>query len=129
MTRRTGRSPDSPSGSKFTLADCLADFLVSGRARGLSPKTLDWYAMIGERFAAFRISRDADPALIAMNTAEARAFVVSLQEAVDSAVTDHLESEERLLSGLDPDEREQLAGLLRKMLLPEPFRTLDPATD
>lgn len=58
LTRQTGRSPDSPSGSTFTLADGLADFLVSGRARGLSPK-----------------------ALAAMSVAEARAFVVSLQEA------------------------------------------------
>ena len=55
LTRQAGRSPDSASGSIFTLADGLADFLVSGRARGLSPKTLDWYRMIGERFAAFRI--------------------------------------------------------------------------
>ncbi len=73
LTRQTGRSPDSPSGSTYTLADGLADFLVSGRARGLSPKTLDWYRMIGERFAAFRTSRGADPALSAVNTAEARA--------------------------------------------------------
>ncbi len=34
LTRQAGRSPDSPSGSTFTLADGLADFLVSGRARG-----------------------------------------------------------------------------------------------
>ena len=37
--------------------------------------------MIGERFAAFRMSSGADPALAAVNTAEARAFVVSLQDA------------------------------------------------
>jgi hypothetical protein len=54
LTRQAGRSPDSASGSTFTLADGLADYLVSGRARGLSPKTLDWYRMVGERFAAFR---------------------------------------------------------------------------
>ena len=65
----------------FTLADGLADFLVSGRARGLSPKTLDWYRMIGERFAAYRTSRGADPALSAVSVAEGREFVVSLQEA------------------------------------------------
>ena len=81
LTRRTARSPDSPSGSTFSLADGLADFLVSGRARGLSPRTIDWHAMIGERFAAFRTGRGADPALVAVTTAEARAFVVSLQEA------------------------------------------------
>jgi hypothetical protein len=35
---------------------------------------------IGERFAAFRMSRGADPALSAVRVAEARAFVVSLQD-------------------------------------------------
>jgi hypothetical protein len=51
------------------------------------------------------------------------------RELVDTAVSDHLENEARLLTGLDAGEQEQLAGLLRKMLLSEPFRTLDPATD
>jgi DNA-binding MarR family transcriptional regulator len=48
-------------------------------------------------------------------------------ELVDAAVVDHLANEERLLAALDGDEREQLAGLLRKLLLSEPFRELDPA--
>jgi DNA-binding MarR family transcriptional regulator len=51
------------------------------------------------------------------------------RELVDSAVADHLENEERLLAALDADEREQLAGLLRKLLLSEPFRALDPAAE
>lgn len=37
--------------------------------------------MIGQRFAAFRTTRGADPALAAVSVTEARAFVVSLQEA------------------------------------------------
>jgi hypothetical protein len=49
------------------------------------------------------------------------------RELVDAAVIDHLENEERLLGALDADEREQLAGLLRKLLLSTPFRELDPA--
>ena len=48
-------------------------------------------------------------------------------ELVDAAVVDHLANEERLLAALDGDEREQLAGLLRKLLMSEPFRELDPA--
>jgi DNA-binding MarR family transcriptional regulator len=51
------------------------------------------------------------------------------RELVDTAVVDHLENEERLLGALDGAEREQLAGLLRKLLLSEPFRELDPAAD
>ena len=51
------------------------------------------------------------------------------RELVDAAVVDHLENEQRLLGALDADEREQLAGLLRKLLLSPPFRELDPADD
>jgi DNA-binding MarR family transcriptional regulator len=49
------------------------------------------------------------------------------RELVDKAVVDHLENQQRLLGDLDPEEREQLARLLRKLLLSEPFRELDPA--
>ena len=49
------------------------------------------------------------------------------RELVDSAVVDHLANEEHLLAALDSTEREQLAGLLRKLLLSPPFRELDPA--
>jgi DNA-binding MarR family transcriptional regulator len=51
------------------------------------------------------------------------------RELVDTAVIRHLENERHLLGGLDADEQEQLAGLLRKLLLSEPFRALDPATN
>jgi DNA-binding MarR family transcriptional regulator len=51
------------------------------------------------------------------------------RELVDNSVVDHLANEERLLGGLDAKERKQLAGLLRKLLLSEPFRELDPTTD
>jgi DNA-binding MarR family transcriptional regulator len=51
------------------------------------------------------------------------------RELVDSAAVDHLENEQRLLGALDAAEREQLAGLLRKLLLSSPFRELDPAAD
>ena len=49
------------------------------------------------------------------------------RELVDAAVAEHLENEQTLLSALDAREREQLAGLLRKLLLSPPFRELDPA--
>jgi DNA-binding MarR family transcriptional regulator len=51
------------------------------------------------------------------------------RELVDAAVIDHLENEERLLEALDAREREQLSGLLRKLLSSPPFRELDPAAD
>ena len=50
------------------------------------------------------------------------------RELVDAAAVDHLENEQRLLGALDATEREQLAVLLRKLLMSPPFRELDPAT-
>jgi DNA-binding MarR family transcriptional regulator len=49
------------------------------------------------------------------------------REVVDAAVADHLANEQRLLGALDAREREQLASLLRTLLLSPPFRELDPA--
>jgi DNA-binding PadR family transcriptional regulator len=49
------------------------------------------------------------------------------RELVDKAVVEHLSNEEDLLSGLSAAERDKLADLLRKLLLSEPFRALDPA--
>jgi hypothetical protein len=46
---------------------------------------------------------------------------------VDAAVIDHLDNEQRLLGALSERERDQLAGLLRKLLLSPPFREIDPA--
>jgi DNA-binding MarR family transcriptional regulator len=50
------------------------------------------------------------------------------RELVDKAVVEHLANEERLLGGLSRAERKSLAELLRKLLLSEPFRALDPAS-
>jgi DNA-binding MarR family transcriptional regulator len=51
------------------------------------------------------------------------------RELVDAAVVEHLDNEERLLAVLDPEERKQLAGLLRKLLTSSAFRELDPAAE
>jgi DNA-binding MarR family transcriptional regulator len=50
------------------------------------------------------------------------------RELVDKAVVEHLANEERMLGGLSASERTRLADLLRKLLLSEPFRALDPAS-
>jgi DNA-binding MarR family transcriptional regulator len=46
---------------------------------------------------------------------------------VDRAVVEHLANEQRLLGALSATERRTLAGLLRKLLVSEPFVALDPA--
>jgi DNA-binding MarR family transcriptional regulator len=70
------------------------------------------------------VERQADPT-------DRRGRLVALtdrgRELVVTAVVDHLENEQRLLDALDAEERDQLAGLLRKLLLSPPFRQLDPA--
>jgi DNA-binding MarR family transcriptional regulator len=70
------------------------------------------------------VERQADPN-------DRRGRLVALtdrgRKLVDSAVVDHLGNEQVLLGALDAREREQLAGLLRKLLLSPPFRALDPA--
>jgi DNA-binding MarR family transcriptional regulator len=48
------------------------------------------------------------------------------RRVVDKAVVDHIAVEDRLIAPLSRSERKQLAGLLRKLLLSEPFRALDP---
>ncbi|MEA2518297.1 MAG: hypothetical protein QOF49_377 [Chloroflexota bacterium] len=50
------------------------------------------------------------------------------RDVVDAAVAEHVDNENRLLEALDAGEREQLAGLLRKLLLSQAFRELDPAS-
>jgi DNA-binding MarR family transcriptional regulator len=47
---------------------------------------------------------------------------------VDEVVVVFLANEERLLSGLSAADRKRLADLLRRLLLSEPFRTLDPTS-
>ena len=72
------------------------------------------------------VEREPDPS-------DRRGRLVALtdrgRELVDAAVVDHLENEQQLLSALDAGEREQLAGLLRKLLLSPPFRELDPTAN
>lgn len=80
LTRSAARSPDSRSGD-ITVRDALEAFLIAGRARSLSPKTLDWYRMIGERLAAYRDAQKAPAGLGSLTTAEARAWVVALQRS------------------------------------------------
>jgi ribosomal 50S subunit-associated protein YjgA (DUF615 family) len=46
---------------------------------------------------------------------------------VDKAVVDDIADEEKPIAPLSRSERKRLAELLRKLLLSEPFRALDPA--
>ena len=64
--------------------------------------------------AAGLVAREPDPG-------DRRGTLIALTEKgralIDGLTPDHLANEERLLAALAPDEREALAGLLRKLLL------------
>jgi DNA-binding MarR family transcriptional regulator len=70
-----------------------------------------------------RLDRLEEKGLITRTRSEAdgRAVVVTLtpagRAALDAALPDHLDTERKLLEGLGDDDREQLAGLLRKFLV------------
>jgi site-specific recombinase XerD len=100
LTRSPRGAPDPESGARSnrpprpsrpeaapSFEQALDEFLLAGRARGLSPKTLDWYQMVGRRFSRIQAERGADPAIGAVTTAQARAFVVELQDSGLSPVS------------------------------------------
>ena len=69
------------------------------------------------------LERRADPA-------DRRGRLVTLtakgKQLADRLIVEHLANEERLLSALSAAERRKLGDLLRKLLVSEPFRALDP---
>jgi DNA-binding MarR family transcriptional regulator len=70
-----------------------------------------------------RLDRLEERGLITRERSEAdgRAVVVTLtaagKRALDGALPDHLETEHQLLEGLSAAERDQLAALLRRLLV------------
>jgi DNA-binding MarR family transcriptional regulator len=125
----------APYGVSFGEYLVLAALRRAGRPYRMSPTRLFNAVILSsgamtnrlDRLEAMGlVEREADP-----NDRRGRLVVLTDRgrELVDTAVKDHLENEERLLGALDAGEREQLAGLLRKLLLSPPFRELDPAAD
>ncbi|MFC7567611.1 MarR family winged helix-turn-helix transcriptional regulator [Actinomadura namibiensis] len=70
-----------------------------------------------------RIDRLTDRGLVTRETAPGnrRSVLITLtgegRRVIDAAVADHVAGQDRLLSALAPAEREELASLLRKLLL------------
>ena len=91
--------------------DVLAALRRAGPPYQLTPTELMRTALVEERGLITRERSRED----------GRAVVVSLTDegrhALDAALPDHLETERKLLEGLTDDDREQLAGLLRRFLV------------
>lgn len=113
----------------------LAALRRAGPPYRMNPTTLFNSVILSSGAMTNRLDRLEEMGLVERlpDPADRRGRLVALtdrgRELVDSAVVDHLANEERLLSGLDADERDQLATLLRKLLVSQPFRELDPAAD
>ena len=103
--------------------DVLAALRRAGPPYQLTPTALMRTALVTSGAITQRLDRLEEKGLITRERSQddGRAVVVTLtdagREALDAALPDHLETERRLLEGLPDDDRERLAGLLRRWLV------------
>ncbi|MFV2195088.1 MarR family winged helix-turn-helix transcriptional regulator [Nocardiopsis sp. LOL_012] len=103
--------------------DVLATLRRSGEPYSLTPKELVGMMMVGSAAMTHRVDRLVSRGLVTRETdpANRRRTLVTLApeglELIDRAVVHHVANQRGLLAGLDEKEREQLADLLRKLLL------------
>ena len=123
----------APYGVSFGEYLVLAALRRAGPPYRMNPTALFNSVILSSGAMTNRLDRLEDMGLVERqpDPADRRGRLVVLtdrgRELVDAAVVDHLQNEQRLLDDLDREEREQLARLLRKLLLSGPFRELDPA--
>lgn len=102
--------------------DVLATLRRSGAPHALTPTALYEATMVTSGAMTNRLDRLEKAGLIqrAPNPADRRGVVVQLTTKglalVDDTLVAHLANEHEILSGLTPDERETLAGLLGKLI-------------
>lgn len=103
--------------------DVLASLRRSGRPYRLTPGALSRALMVTtggmtKRLHSLEVAslvrRRPDPGDRRSSTVE---LTAAGRKLVDGALRAHVANEERLLAGLDPRQREQLAGLLRVLAL------------
>jgi DNA-binding MarR family transcriptional regulator len=103
--------------------DVLAALRRAGPPYQLTPTALMRTALVTSGAITQRLDRLEERGLITRERSrdDGRAVVVSLtdegRQALDAALPDHLDTESKLLDGLSHDDREQLAGLLRRFLV------------
>jgi DNA-binding MarR family transcriptional regulator len=103
--------------------DLLATLRRTGPPFRMRPTDLTSTLMLTSSGTTKRLDRLEQAGLIARepDPADRRGTLIALtgkgRELIDGLTPDHLANEDRLLAALDADERERLAGLLRKLLL------------
>ena len=103
--------------------DLLATLRRNGPPFRMRPTDLTSTLMLTSSGTTKRLDRLEQAGLIARepDPGDRRGTLIALtdkgRELIDGLTPEHLANEERLLAALGPDERERLAGLLRKLLL------------
>ena len=103
--------------------DVLAALRRAGPPYQLTPTALMRTALVTSGAITQRLDRLEEKGLITRERSvdDGRAVVVTLtragKDALDAALPDHLETERKLLDGLPAADREQLAALLRRLLV------------
>jgi DNA-binding MarR family transcriptional regulator len=120
-------------GLTFGEYEVLAALVRSGPPHRLKPTDLGNAIVLSSGAMTNRIDRLEAAGLVERlpDPNDRRATLVALtdkgRQTTDEALLVHLANEERLLGALSATERQQLASLLRKLLVSEPFAALDPA--
>lgn len=110
-------------GLDFSEFDVLATLRRSGEPYELNARALLKSAMVTSGAITNRVDKLSAKGLVERNpcVSDRRAVMVRLtpegRELIDAILLGHVENEEQLISPLSPEERAQLDGLLRKLLL------------
>lgn len=101
--------------------DVLATLRRSGKPDGLSPGELLELTMVTSGTMTNRIDQLVKTGLVERipNPDDKRGFLIRLSKAgfstIEKAVSDHVETQHRLLRGLSPTQRDELNGLLKNL--------------
>lgn len=119
-------------GLTFGEYEVLAALLRSGPPHRMKPRDLVGALVLSSGAVTNRIDRVEALGLVERlpDPQDRRGTLVALTERgermVENAAAAHLANEERLLEGLAPQQRRQLAELLRQLLLSPAFAALEP---
>lgn len=127
---RLARHLDRARRAAFTAADMepwefdvLSALRRAGAPYELSPKALLRQTLVSSGTMTNRVDRLAARGLVSRRTdpRDGRGILVTLTDAgrraVDTAIADLLDAERAILDGIDPADQDQLATVLRRLIL------------
>jgi DNA-binding MarR family transcriptional regulator len=125
------RSDERAYGVAGGELDVLAALRMAGLPYELTPTTIAARVVVTSGGMTKRLDRLEAAGLVERrrNPSDRRGWLISLSErglkVIDRILPASLATAERFLAGLDPAERETLGALLRKLLVSEPFASID----